>query len=563
MKIFKVVISSIAVALLFLTLLAVNVLSAPGNKSNVLLLKAAEDYYLRIEKEKYELPLYLYHCHYDYQSDKTTLYRGSGENQYYIDSNEFDLSTISTGVCDGYIEQDSWYLYGDDALPTDFFLIMNQKIDSFLTSGLYLPSTISGIKEHLGDAFLGLPIPDQENGYEEFSFVTKYDNKEPVINGYTGTIISNVDSPITLDNIKTLLNAEDEVDGDLTDKIIIDEDNYSGKEKVLGEHSITFSVTDNSNNTATLTIVVAVVDVTSPIIEGPNKLTSNISSPLTMDEILEQISASDNYDGDLTDKIDIKSNTYESLDKTKLGNATIEFSVTDSSDNSTTHTLTITMADDIKPLISGDSNYVKNYDSELTLENILENVVANDNIDGDLKEDINIVNDDYSGNEGKIGTYSITLDVEDSSGNISNQFVIQIEIIDEIEPVFYVDKTVISTHTFQELSLDEIENYLRQTSKLKTDLSYEVEIIEDNYATNKNNPGLYNMKLRVKYEDNSTEEIELAVFVNDNKNDFSLPGNQTINLSLWDRILGFFNSVWVQICSFFTNTWKFFVGLFN
>lgn len=115
----------------------------------------------------------------------------------------------------------------------------------------------------------------------------------------------------------------------------------------------------------------------------------------------EGYSASDNYDGDLTDKVVIK----------KIDNSVL-YSVADSSKNEVSIERKIIFADEEEPIIELKGN------SEVTVylgNNYSEpGYTAYDNCDGDLTEMI-ISTGDVDTN--KIGTYKITYEVSDNSGN--------------------------------------------------------------------------------------------------------------------------------------------------
>lgn len=558
MNFFKKAVCIISTFFMFFGFLTLNVLK--GNE----IVKASEEYYLQIEDQYYSLPLYLYSCDYDAQQDKAFLTPTTDQhpiNTYYISSNEYVLSSIDS-YPSGYIEEEAYQLYGDDALPTDFWLVTSDPITSLIDTA-DMPSTISGIKEALGEVFKGIPLPEVFNDcYDTMQFVQYSDQDSPVINGYEGVITSNVDSPITLSYIKSLIRAEDEVDGDLTDKIIVEQDNFTGNERILGEHLIVFSVSDNSGNKATLNIYVDVVDLTVPEINGPSEITTYISSPISTDGIKAKFTSQDNYDGNITSSLEIAKNTYEGADLTRPGTYEIVLKATDTSGNFTTHAVTIKLLDDVKPLISGDQSYVKNYDTQLTLAQIKENLTASDNVDGNITANITVIQDLYTGNESKVGKYNISFEVTDTAGNISNTFIVQVTVVDETDPVFYIDKTVISAHTFDTLSLEEIESYLIQRHRINTNLDYEIEVVTNEYEENKDKPGMYDYMLRLKYENNTTDTISLQIFVNDNEHDFQSSISNDAGISFWAKIWEFLTVCWNAICSFFVNAWNTILAFF-
>ena len=205
-------------------------------------------------------------------------------------------------------------MYGEDALASGFFIVASKDIHTTNFDQDLIGTTISDLLKI--DGVIDIPILNADEEYTFEIIATKKDEKTPVINGFEGTLTTNVNSPITIDEIKSYLSAEDEIDGDLTDKIKIEEDNYTSNCNVVGKYSIVFSVQDNSKNKATLTIYVQVSDLSDPVIEGDDEIITYISSPITNEEILNLYTAKDDYDGNLTNSIKFSKNTYEDADKT-------------------------------------------------------------------------------------------------------------------------------------------------------------------------------------------------------------------------------------------------------
>ena len=363
----KIILSSLLVVTAFLGFILISFLT---NFSVPLILsKASSNYVLKAGGKYYSLPVYIHYCIYDYQEDKVLLMENeNGNNDYYIQNEKFDMNKIRNGY-ECYVEQDSYFLHEEDGLPYCFYIISSKNLrgDNSLYNRIVLEgNTISSILEM--DGVLGIPLTENGEDLDPFRIVTaEKDNKVPVFNGFEGIMTTDVDNPISMDNIKKLIKAVDEVDGDLTNRIVIESDSYSDNSYKVGTYPIIFSVTDNSGNKATITINIQVVDTICPVITGSSTFTINISNPLTTEEILSHYSAEDNYDGNITSSIQIYENSYENADKTKPGDYEITIYAKDSSYNSTFKTIYISLIDDIKHLISGPSEYVKDYDNPLNL----------------------------------------------------------------------------------------------------------------------------------------------------------------------------------------------------
>lgn len=556
MKIKKIILSSLLVLSAFLGIIFATLLTntqIPMMMNNAATVKA-----LKVQGKYYELPVYVYHCSYDYQEDISYIdaITSYNPNDFYIDNDSFDLSVINDDLqC--YVEQDTYYMYGNDGLPNGFYIIAARDLRGSIPEGEKVPlegNTISSILSLPN--ILGIPYSGLNSYLDPFVFEEiDIDEKIPVFDGYEGKITSNVESPITADEVKSLLKVVDEVDGDLTDRIVVESDEYSENNRILGIYPIIFSCTDNSGNKASITINVQVVDVTLPVIEGPEIIETSISKPIKNNDLLSLYTASDNYDGNLSSQIAFTKNNYDTADKTRTGTYEVILSVKDTSKNVQYKTVQVVIKDDIKPLISGPVEYIKNYNNPLSLADIMSKLLVNDNIDGDLSSKLTIVEDNYSGNESKVGTYTVILNVTDNAGNTSNNFKIMIYVEDNEDPVFYINSIIISTHAFESLTEENIENYLVQTSMINRYDNYNLEIVEDDYKGNQRIPGTYKMVVRVKYSNGNEEDINLAIYVNDNEHDFV---NEQLKDNLFD--LSFFKVMWNSIVLFFKNTWNWFIN---
>lgn len=559
MKTIKLILGGLITIAIFVCLFLFNIFGR--NIFIPVILKAQSQWKLQFENEEFDFPLYVYIAEYDPQKDKILI---NEKTCFYINDHNFNLNELNR---EHYrynaIEYDSYLNYGDDALPCFFYIFASDKIDVDKDGfANVIKPTISYVRAMKN--VLSVPIPKMELGgtikYGQLTFKEENikDNIAPVIEGHNGYITTDVTSPITTEEIKSLLTAKDKIDGDLTNKIIIEENNYEENMFKIGTYDILFSVTDNSGNKTTLKIYIDVLDITSPIITGPNQLITYISNPLNLDDIKQNYTVNDEYDGDVTKNIEIIGSTYETADKTKTGTYEIIIKANDNSNNITTKKIKISILDDIKPLISGDSIYTKSHDAILTIDDIMKNLYANDNIEGEITNKIYVVEDNYTMYSSQLGTYTILFKVNDNSKNISNTFVVTINVKDLSSPIFYVDETVISIHSFDELKKEKIENYLIKKSKINLNYKYNLEIIEDEYSQSNKKPGVYKCKVLIEYENAIKEEILLSIFVNDNHNDYtyqSLSSNNFISFlsNIWNSISSFFLSCWNFILSYIIN----------
>ena len=137
--------------------------------------------------------------------------------------------------------------------------------------------------------------------------------------------------------------------------------------------------------------------------------------------------ASDNYDGDITADIV----TVNNVDTSVIGSYTVTYNVTDSSGNAASEvTRTVNVTDTTAPVITlvGDTQITVEVGSTYTDLG----ATASDNYDGDISADIVTVNNvDTS----VIGSYTVTYNVTDSSGNAASEVTRTVNVTDTTAPV--------------------------------------------------------------------------------------------------------------------------------
>lgn len=133
--------------------------------------------------------------------------------------------------------------------------------------------------------------------------------------------------------------------------------------------------------------------------------------------------SSDNYDGDITEKVIVESN----LDVNKIGEYEIKYISIDSSDNKTEVIRKIRVIDNIAPVITLKGS--KKVTVKVNGNYEEEGYSAIDNYDGDITKNVKVSrNVDFN----KVGTYEIIYEVSDSFANKSLEKRI-INVIENIE----------------------------------------------------------------------------------------------------------------------------------
>lgn len=147
------------------------------------------------------------------------------------------------------------------------------------------------------------------------------DTTKPVIKGVKD-VKSVQGMPI---NLLKGVSAKDETDGKLTSKISVSKVDFSK----VGDQTITYTVKDKAGNKATATAKLTIVGVSEdeviPAIDGYKDLVTDKGKKINL---LEGITAIDNVDCDLSDKIKVSK-----VDFNKVGVQKVTYSVVDSAGN--------------------------------------------------------------------------------------------------------------------------------------------------------------------------------------------------------------------------------------
>ncbi|MDT8337314.1 MAG: hypothetical protein RQ856_05760 [Candidatus Izemoplasmatales bacterium] len=346
--------------------------------------------------------------------------------------------------------------------------------------------------------------------YEPYIQGDIIDTSSPYFIG-SNSIISYYDQPITVAEIQSSLSAYDDIDGDLSANIMVVQDNYTANIGLLGTYSVIFSVTDNSMNSTEMTVNVQLVDILAPVFSNVSTITAVYPNTYTVQEIISMLSASDNYDADVSHLISLVKDNY-TINSNIVGTYQMDFQVTDSSGNTSYYTQDISVVDVEGPVISGNETINIGYNYQLTSAIVMEGLSVIDNYDDQLTLNIVLESDNYTINYNKLGQYSMQFSVTDSSGNKTYK-TINIAVVDEIGPVVYFDSSIIQVYSDTVLSLPDFAQLLVKTNELNQGEDYYITIKYDNYTNHAQNPGTYHLSL--DFEDSKgdvlTKEFQIRV----------------------------------------------------
>ncbi len=284
--------------------------------------------------------------------------------------------------------------------------------------------------------------------YEEYipPFV---DVNSPEFSGIA-TFVKAYYETITVDQIiSNHIIAYDEVDGDLTANIVVENDNYSANMYITGEYSVDLSVADSSGNVATMILYIIVKDEVSPTIIGPNEVIINVNNHLNLTQILDSYySVSDGHDGVVA--LQVLNDNYTG-NESILGSYLVTLYAEDASLNSVQRDITITVQDADAPQLVSSTTQKVNLSQNLNIIDFINTLEFIDNYDSQSSLTIDLVSEDPFINN-LPGEYVVSLIVTDLSNNQS-YIDINLTILDDIAPtingptnitVSYIDAPIIT-----------------------------------------------------------------------------------------------------------------------
>lgn len=488
-------------------------------------------------------------------SEKTTVAQGQNINL-----------TVSNDLIQGDFEGSSFYLF---STHEDFFkfadFLGTVNIDSFDVSMYGYMDFTSYISKtnyaYILDYLMMCKGNSTGQSYRLNASVVTTDETAPTME--TQVFLTDIDNPMSLEYILSQVKFIDEVDGELTPTLVTD--NYSSNMDKVGKYTIVVTATDKAGNTGTGNIEVWVQDKTKPTITGKSTFTSNMSNSLSEASIRAELSANDNVDGNISNKIQVVSDGFTG-NENKKGTYTIKYKVVDNAGNeSAVYSITVSVVDDVKPVINvkdGYSDtYTSSYKNTISLETIKSSLIATDNVDGEIS--VEMIEDKYSGASSIPGIYTISFRATDSAGNISEMKTITITVTDEIPPVFYASGLFIGVSQAQALSHQDIVNILIYMQDLQNE-GASVQMLSNEYMVDTiNEPGVYRMSYRIVRETGEVGEIQTAeikvlgekeVVENDDKTLIEQEAKNVFQ-KLWDVIKGFVVNLWKSIVKYLGFGW--------
>lgn len=300
---------------------------------------------------------------------------------------------------------------------------------------------------------------------------------------YSDVMVANVDLLTPLEDFLPNLVAFDPIDGDISDSIVItDNDGYSPD--TVGVYNVEFSVTNSNGQTSSIIAPVHVVDIVNPVISGNNDpVIISYHQDFNVAAWVASLTVTDNYYTGLT--ISIEANTYSS-NKTKLGEYSIVVKSTDPSGNTGRFTRTITVVDGVGPVINGMTTITASINENLTAEQIKQSLSAIDAKDGNVTSSLVVDSSNLQSNTP--GTYTVTYMAEDSAGN-QTYHTVTVTITSQPPGFYIIDNLSVRLLPGANLTIEQILNVLNAQDAQNISTDYKVNL-----------PGTYNLSFTINGE---------------------------------------------------------------
>ena len=283
-------------------------------------------------------------------------------------------------------------------------------------------------------------------------------------------------------------------------------------------YKVPVSLSDNNNvygytlasysNYIRVDLATPIIENTKPVIVAENKTIEEKDSFNPKDKV----TAYDNEDGDLTNKIEVVSNK---VDTNNPGNYEVVYKVQDSMNEVATKTITVTVKENSAPeIIANDKTIIEGEEFDE-----LKEVTAKDKEDGDLTSKIKVKENTVKETQ---GTYKVVYEVSDSKGKTTTK---EIKVVVKEQSIEEKPKDINPESTKIEEDINDYD--IDELLEKQKDGQFNLESLEFNKNTKKFSISGY---LIIDGVDNIDKEYAL-VLVNKNDEDKTY----AVNIDSWTK----------------------------
>ncbi len=370
--------------------------------------------------------------------------------------------------------------------------------------------------------------------------------------------LNDVDDPSTVDEIISILQADDDLSGNVTDEIIVVMDFYTESMDQIGETAIAVAVKDENYNTTMMSILIDTQDVNPPTVEFTNfdSNTNIIRVPLGTpieeiysDYIPQDLTIIDEHEGELGQSsvltyMGIPEGFDEITDSTIEGDYNQYIEAQDSFGNIGRLEYTIRIQDMTPPDISGPTSIYKKDNYILSADFFLSYFTATDNLDGDITSNIDVVSNEYLGNADTPGVYEVVLSVTDEDSNTTS-LTLTITVSEDMLSYLIVDKYQWIVPNNMTLTNPQFVQELKRIDDLPDD-NFVFTSVSDTYTANAETNGSYEKVFTLASGSGSNFSRDITVSVVDPNIDV-IEDDPTFFENVEVRLLGaltFFKKTW-------------------
>lgn len=288
-------------------------------------------------------------------------------------------------------------------------------------------------------------------------------------------------------------------------------DTYTASSKLPGNYHMKF-VVEHHNITKSLLLDIRVFDLRAPEILLPQNMEIPLAQKLSIEEIKSQIAVTDNVDELNAQDLIIISDNYSSANL--VGTYEITMSISDSSGNVATETLSIQLIDRLGPVITGPKQiFLYTTDDVLTDLKIIQKFKAIDDVDG---PNVSIIITDNQYLQTKVaGIYDVRLSSTDSNHN-TTVHDIKIHVIENRGPEFFMSNLIMEATLKNQLTEQEIIDWFKNQAFTNGYEVSQVRVLLNEYKDNQKNQGSYYVYLSYDL-DQETYTTRVTVDVDDDQ----------------------------------------------
>lgn len=328
--------------------------------------------------------------------------------------------------------------------------------------------------------------------------VSVIDKTPPTI---TGSDVLNQPNNVKLsnDDLLVLFTAKDDVE--LKQKYLTSDD-YTENWNKPGTYAVECAAQDATNR-VTATIHITVVDAVAPEVTGSN-ITKSYAEKI--EDLKTLFTASDDITATDELSFQILEDNYTANYNVK-GSHTVKVAFTDAAGNTTEATSTITVVDNVKPVITVPTKIEVANNLKLTDSDLRAKINVVDEYDGRIIDYEISDPDSYLSNYKKVGSYIRVITAKDSSNN-SQTATITIEVVDKTAPEVFFDSYFIIIQVGEELTETKLRSYACQTLSVQDE-----DIVSITGTYNIKKIGKYPVHVKLANE----EEVEITISVTDSQ----------------------------------------------